>query len=101
MESETVEKSSEMQFHGVDYIVTVRADPTMLNVVAEQKYDGEIWQNSFPAQYVEEITQKTGNSKKFPVFVKMLLRSLEGKSDSVFVDILTRHDLLMLKQRKA
>jgi coiled-coil domain-containing protein 61 len=92
-----VEKSAEMHFHGIDYVVTVRADPSMLHVAAEQKYDGELWQNSFPAQYIEEITQKTGNSKKFPVFVKMLLTSLESKSDSVFVDILTRHDLEMLK----
>jgi hypothetical protein len=35
MESEVVEKSSQMHFHGVDYIVSVRADPSVLHVTAE------------------------------------------------------------------
>ena len=49
---------------------------------------------------VEEITQKTGNFKKFPIFVKMLLSSISKNSDSVFLDILTSQDLEMLKARK-
>ncbi len=38
---------------------------------------------------IEDITAKTGNFKKFPVFVRMLLSALKQASDSVFVDLLT------------
>jgi len=50
---------------------------------------------------IEEITRKTGNFKKFSVFMKMLSSSLTQESDSVFVDLLTYNDLEMLKNRKS
>jgi hypothetical protein len=40
-------------------------------------------------RYVEDITAKTGNYKKYAVFVKMLLTAITEESDSVFVDLLT------------
>lgn len=43
---------------------------------------------------IEEITHKTGNYKKFGVFVKMLLTALARDSDSVFIDLLTNSDLV-------
>ena len=53
-----------------------------------------------PPSDIEEMTQKTGNFKKFPVFVKMLNTALSRNSDVVFVDLLTYADLEMLKARK-
>jgi hypothetical protein len=50
---------------------------------------------------VEDITQKTGNYKKFSVFVQMLTSALAQRSESVFVDLLTYTDLEMLKARRA
>ena len=44
---------------------------------------------------LEDITRKTGNFKKFSLFVKMLSTALLNKSDSVFVDLLTFTDLVM------
>lgn len=38
----------------------------------ERKSDASSWKGEFSAKYVEDITAKTGNFKKFPVFVKML-----------------------------
>ena len=61
----------------------------VLNMEIEQKDNGNIWKNTFTSNYIEEITQKTGNFKKFGVFVKMLLSSITKASDSVFLDILT------------
>ena len=101
--SEMVEKKAEQTFHGVfplnnsflitptqiEYLITVNADPNTLHITIEQKLDGERWKNSFPSKYIEEITQKTGNHKKFPVFVRMLLKSLDNSSESVFLDVLT------------
>jgi hypothetical protein len=43
---------------------------------------------------VEDITSKTGNFKKFGVFVRMLVSALQSRSDSVFVDLLTYNDLV-------
>lgn len=48
---------------------------------------------------IEEITHKTGNLKKFSVFVKMLRSAILQESDSVFVDLLTYQDFEMLKNR--
>ncbi|GIL99845.1 hypothetical protein Vretimale_4810 [Volvox reticuliferus] len=56
---------------------------------------------NFLSTDIEDITAKTGNFKKFPVFVKMLLSALKQASDSVFVDLLTYQDLEVLKSRKA
>lgn len=43
---------------------------------------------------VEEITRKTGNFKRFPVFLKMLVAAVNRESDSVFIDLLTYADLV-------
>ena len=67
-----------------------------------QKEDGERWHGEFSASYIEEVTQKTGNFKKFSVFVKMLTTSLkrDQKSETVFADLLTYSDLEMLRSRQ-
>ena len=49
---------------------------------------------------MEDITSKTGNFKKYSVFVKMLVSAVLEESDSVFIDLLTYEDLEALKQRK-
>jgi len=50
---------------------------------------------------VEDITAKTGNFKKFAVFVRMLASALKQASDAVFVDLLTPQDLELLKSKRA
>ena len=42
----------------------------------------------------EDVTRKTGNFKRFNVFVKMLVSALENSSDSVYLDLLTYADLV-------
>ena len=48
------------------------------------------------------MTQKTGNFKKFNVFVRMLATALkrDQKSEVVFADLLTYADLEMLRSRQ-
>ena len=58
------------------------------------------WSGEFSSRYIEDITAKTGNFKKFPVFVRMLQTALASSSSSVFVDLLTFSDLQMLRARK-
>ena len=50
---------------------------------------------------IEEMTQKTGNYKKFAVFVRMLSTALSRTGESVFIDLLTPSDLELLKARKS
>lgn len=49
----------------------------ILFVHASQKEDGSRWHGEFSSSYIEEVTHKTGNFKKFSVFVKMLGTSLK------------------------
>ncbi len=43
---------------------------------------------------IEDVTRKTGNFKRFGVFVKMLVSALESSSDAVHLDLLTYADLV-------
>lgn len=55
---------------------------------------GLIWRGDFKQKYIEEITNKAGNFKKFNVFVKMLMAAMKrDQPDEVIVDLLTQTDL--------
>lgn len=49
---------------------------------------------------IEEMSLKTGNFKKFSLFVRMLSSALGKTSETVFIDLLTFQDLEALKARK-
>lgn len=51
-------------------------------------------------KYIEDITAKTGNAKKFIIFVRMLMTALKGENPkSVTIDLLTYQDLEAWKNR--
>eukprot|EP01138_Halocafeteria_seosinensis_P000342 gb/GECG01000354.1/.p1 GENE.gb/GECG01000354.1/~~gb/GECG01000354.1/.p1 ORF type:complete len:209 (+),score=24.72 gb/GECG01000354.1/:1-627(+) len=82
-------------FHGVEYMITIVTDyEQQLTVDLEQEGTDNRWLGHFPAQYIEDITHKTGNFKRFSVLVKMLTAALAQQSDSVFIDLLTFADLV-------
>jgi coiled-coil domain-containing protein 61 len=83
--------------HNCDYALQVRADSNLLSIVAEDLNSMKRWTAEFPAQYVEDLTHKTGNFKRFSVFTKMLATALEDRSSAVSVDLLSYGDLEMLK----
>ena len=93
-------KNYKMSFHGVEYILQVELAESWFQVEVEETESCKRWSGKFTQQYIEDITSKSGNFKKFSVFMKMLLMSLEHQSDSVIVDLLTFSDLEMLKSRK-
>ena len=82
-------KTVDVIFHGVEFIITITADADHMIVEAEETKTGRRWRGDYTSKYIEDVTQKTGNFKKFTVFVKMLINSLENSSESVFVDLLT------------
>eukprot|EP01083_Nonionella_stella_P138759 422365_1 len=93
------DKSVELRFNNVDYMVHAFVRGDSLCVEAEEKFTGKRWFSQFPARAIEEMTHKTGNYKKFSVFVKMLHQALDGQSTAV-VDLLTYADLEELKARR-
>lgn len=94
------DQTADLTFHNVDYILHAFAQNSTLIIEAEQKSNGQRWKGEYPTRYIEEMTHKTGNFKKFSVFAKMLSTALSHKSESVFIDLLTYADLEMLKHRK-
>lgn len=93
-----------MVFHNVEYVLSleVESEGDSLTMEVEDKASGSRWNGHFSSRYIEEITHKTGNFKKFSVFLKMLVTSMSPQgSDTVFIDLLTYNDLEMLKNRKA
>ncbi|KAF4039541.1 hypothetical protein GN244_ATG08374 [Phytophthora infestans] len=101
---EDLETSATLEFHGARYVVTVQVQQQMLHVQVEAAdavaVPSSVWMGKFPASDVEQLTRQTGNSKRFPVFVQMLLTALHRRSDTVFVDLLTAADLDLYRQRK-
>mmetsp|Transcript_6954 Transcript_6954/g.8368 ORF Transcript_6954/g.8368 Transcript_6954/m.8368 type:complete len:158 (+) Transcript_6954:152-625(+) len=60
-----------------------------------------IWRGEYKQKYIEEITNKAGNFKKFTVFIKMLMAALNREqTDEVVIDLLTQQDLALIKARK-
>jgi len=74
---------------------------SLLTLEIEDSDSNERWTGEFTSQYIEEITLKAGNFKKFSTFVKMVCSGFGKENESVFMDILTAGDLEMLKARKA
>ena len=95
-----ISRSFEITFHGTEFIITITADSERMALEAEEARTGSRWRGDYSSKYIEDVTQKTGNFKKFVVFVKMLIGSLENATESVFVDLLTYQDLEVLKTRK-
>ncbi|KAL0028388.1 hypothetical protein WJX77_003508 [Trebouxia sp. C0004] len=94
-------ETTKVEFHGTAYTVTTAVqDEGSLTVEIEQQSEALRWRGNFTAQYIEDISAKTGNYKKFAVFVRMLASAIRQESDSVFVDLLTYADLETLKSKK-
>ena len=68
--------SFQLHLHGLSYELRVSADDGALHLDLEEHDGGQLWMGDFSAQYVEEITRKTGSFKKFALFVQMLEAAL-------------------------
>ncbi|KAJ7559916.1 hypothetical protein O6H91_04G106700 [Diphasiastrum complanatum] len=94
-------RNDELLYENEQYTIAVVLLPgETLRVEAEQKCDGALWHGNFTSRYIEDVTQKTGNFKRFSVFVKMLQSAIHQDSDCVFVNLLTYNELEVLRARK-
>lgn len=91
-------KSIRRTFHDVPYVLAISGDGEGLAIEVEHAEDGRRWRSKFPTRFIEEITQRTGNAKKFDIFVRMLLSALAQESEAVYLDVLTARDLEMLRR---
>jgi len=98
MEALRFSKTARRTFHDVPYVLTISGDAETLGMEVEHVEDGRRWRSQFGARFIEEITQRTGNHKKFDVFIKMMLSALAQESDAVYLDVLTARDLEMLRR---
>ena len=96
---EPYDERFELGLRLVDYMVHIVAQDSGVFIEVEEKTTGNIWNAMQSAGSVEGITAKTGHPKKFYVFCRMLRLSLQGKSESVTVDILNPQDILEMKRR--
>mmetsp|Transcript_33642 Transcript_33642/g.65485 ORF Transcript_33642/g.65485 Transcript_33642/m.65485 type:complete len:561 (+) Transcript_33642:76-1758(+) len=99
MQSVQYDQTVSMTFQNVEYVLHGFVDEKgHLVVEAEQRSNGARWCGRFAPRALEELTRKTGNFKKFPVFVRMLSTALLQSSDSVFVELFTYADLEALQR---
>mmetsp|Transcript_39346 Transcript_39346/g.40075 ORF Transcript_39346/g.40075 Transcript_39346/m.40075 type:complete len:362 (+) Transcript_39346:168-1253(+) len=103
---ETFEQEWTHEFHGIIYYVYLYSNASVLKIEVEQiginlSDVSSCWSGEFSLQYIEEISQKAGNFKKYSIFLKMLISGFDKDSDSVFIDLLTYSDLELLKARKS
>lgn len=85
----------------IEYVIQVRANDEEMHVQVEEKRTSTIWVNAFDRQSLEERTHRAGSFKKYNVFLKMFLSAITQQSESVFIDILSPHELELLKSMQA
>nr|AAH99047.1 MGC115653 protein [Xenopus laevis] len=88
-------------FRGLEHAVRIRVTGDRLEVEVEDAVTTEQWRGEFDAQFIEDLTHKTGNFKQFSIFCNMLHSALTQSSESVTLDLLTYADLELLRHRKA
>ncbi|KAI9202780.1 uncharacterized protein BJ171DRAFT_513181 [Polychytrium aggregatum] len=73
----------------------------VLNVTLSDTASNRTWSGSFSDKYIEEITKKTGNFKRFSVFIEMLISSLDKANRAVSLDLLTPSDVEKLGKARS
>ena len=94
------ERRKECLYYGVEYILVARASAHTLWVQAEARATGQHWTGSFPSAFIEEVTRKTGNSKRFAVYLRMLQAALDESSRTVHLELVSHSQMEALKARR-
>ncbi|XP_005106254.1 coiled-coil domain-containing protein 61 [Aplysia californica] len=101
-DSQDINVSCPYVIRGSDYFVSLecKGDESM-TVQVEDRLSADQWRSTFDAQYIEDLTHKTGNFKQFNIFANMLESAISKASDSVILDLLTYSDLETLRHKKS
>ncbi|XP_005219502.2 centrosomal protein CCDC61 isoform X2 [Bos taurus] len=87
-------------FRGVEHAVRVMVSGQVLELEVEDRMTADQWRGEFDANFIEDLTHKTGNFKQFSIFCNMLESALTQSSESVTLDLLTYTDLESLRNQK-
>lgn len=85
-------------FHNKTFEISLTISQSSFILQVNEKGHKNQWRGSFSSQYIEDLTAKTGNFKKFQVFTKMLVSGLEKTSQSVIIDIITKEEFDKIRQ---
>ncbi|KAJ3354478.1 Coiled-coil domain-containing protein 61 [Entophlyctis luteolus] len=96
----TISQTRQVQLRGLRFTVRAEVDPgdsltvalTPLHATDQPRF---LWRGAFAPQYIEEVTAKTGNFKRFSVFCEMLLSSLDAdlQNKTLALNLITVADL--------
>lgn len=73
-----IQKTVDIQFKNKIYKLEIVASQDILFINLKNIQDEEEWVGRHSKEYIQELTRKTGNFKKFGVFVEMLLSTVEN-----------------------
>ena len=73
-------------------------DTSTFNIVLINDDIPERWESDFTSAFVQEITTRVGNTKRFAIFVKMIQMAVTGATDEVSFDVLTPEEALRGQQ---
>ncbi|KAL9647471.1 hypothetical protein ABK040_006832 [Willaertia magna] len=88
-------------FNGEDCNVyfTTPDDQTFLLTI-ENKLTYDRWSARYNSEQIKALTEKSNSPKQFPTFVKMIYQTLIGKSTSVTLELLQKHQVELLISKK-
>ncbi|CAK77565.1 unnamed protein product (macronuclear) [Paramecium tetraurelia] len=101
LDNPKIQLETDIILQGMEYVISMQASDHLLYIELESKYEPQIWKNTYTIDYIEELTRKTGNPKKFNIFLSMLQTALQKTNENVLFEILTYQDLENLKQQKS
>jgi coiled-coil domain-containing protein 61 len=82
---------TQFPFHGqkVDASLSLLSDSMEISISVKSRQ----YRNVFTTEYIENMTTKTGNFKKFKIFSEMVVSGFKRQDDTIKVEILTLKDL--------
>ncbi|KAH8852604.1 Coiled-coil domain-containing protein [Schistosoma japonicum] len=91
----------ECEFGGKMYdAVFYLENTTQLKLELTDRITNEEWHNTLTESFVEELTKKTGNFKRFDVFCSMIQSALSKRSHFLKLDLLNYEDLNEIRRIK-
>ncbi|XP_071454165.1 centrosomal protein CCDC61-like [Hetaerina americana] len=88
-------------FKGNQFLVKMSSNRgNYLELSVVDKHSGEEWSSKYDSKFIENLTFKTGNYKRFDIFITMLKSGLLRTSECVSLDLLTYEDLELLRGKR-
>lgn len=85
-------------FKDIEYLVCIKALNDILTLTLTNPKTSTTWTGSYTAKQIEDLTGKTGNTKSFAVFCKLLTAALQSKNPSLHLDFYSYQDLESLRK---